>query len=101
MYSSDFNSPLSDDSRELSGDVITADGFSRTFSTIGSSGASRRLSSLSKRPPFCSMRLFLHHTHQKEFQPSERMDSLEENGVGKRSAERVGLILSSDARFTR
>ena len=30
-------------------------------------------------------------------QPSERMDSLDEAGVGKRSAEFVGLVLSSDS----
>lgn len=29
-------------------------------------------------------------------EPSERMDSLDEAGVGNRSAESVGLILSSD-----
>lgn len=30
-------------------------------------------------------------------EPSERMDSLDEAGVGNRSAEYVGLVLSSDA----
>ena len=35
-------------------------------------------------------------------QPSDRMDSLEEAGVGNRSAESVGLALSrSDALFTK
>lgn len=29
-------------------------------------------------------------------EPSERMDSLDEAGVGNRSAESVGLVLSSD-----
>lgn len=33
--------------------------------------------------------------------PSERMDSLEEAGVGNRSAEFVGLILSSETLFTK
>lgn len=32
-------------------------------------------------------------------EPSERMDSLDEAGVGNRSAEFVGLVLSSDTDF--
>lgn len=32
-------------------------------------------------------------------QPSERMDSLDEAGVGNRSAESVGLTLSSETLF--
>lgn len=34
-------------------------------------------------------------------EPSERMDSLDEAGVGKMSAEFVGLVLSSDALFAK